>query len=114
MGILMKHVAAVLLLALAESEINEKNINATLASVGVKPNPAAIKLILAATKGKTPQQLIEMGIPKLSAACAVAAGAQPAAAAAPEKKDDKKGKKEEKKPVVEEDEDAGGFGDLFG
>merc|ERR1712151_581113 len=106
-----KHVAAVLLLALGEKEINESSIHGTLSSVGVKANPAAVKLILAATKGKSPQELIEMGIPKLSAACAAAAGAaQPAAAAAPEKKDDKKGKKEEKKPVVEEDEDAGGFG----
>merc|ERR1712032_86945 len=114
MGILMKHVAAVLLLSLAEKEINEKNINATLSSVGIKPNPSAIKLILAACKGKTPQELIAMGIPKLSAAVAVAA-AGPATTAAPaEKKDDKKAKKEEKKPVVEEEEDAGGFGDLFG
>merc|ERR1712160_206031 len=112
MGILMKHVAAVLLLALGNKDITESNINATLASVGVKPNLAAVKLILAATKGKKPQELIEVGIPKLSAACAVAASG--AAAAAPaDKKDDKKAKKEEKKPVVEE-EDAGGFGDLFG
>merc|ERR1712222_282310 len=108
-----KHVAAVLLLALGNKEINESNINSTLSSVGVKPNPAAVKLILAACKGKKPQELIDMGIPKLSAACAVAATG--AAAAAPEaKKEDKKAKKEEKKPVVEEDEDAGGFGDLFG
>ena len=34
----MKHIAAVLLLALANKEINEKNINEVLNSVGVKPN----------------------------------------------------------------------------
>ena len=53
----MKHVAAVLLLALGNKEINESNINATLSSVGVKPNPVAVKLILAACKGKNPQQV---------------------------------------------------------
>ena len=62
----MKHVAAVLLLALAGKEISkikivikdEANINATLSSVGVKPNPASVKLLLTAVKGKTPEQVI--------------------------------------------------------
>jgi ribosomal protein L12E/L44/L45/RPP1/RPP2 len=53
----MKHVAAVLLLALANKEINEANINATLSSVGIKPNPTAVKLVLAAVQGKTPEQV---------------------------------------------------------
>ena len=53
----MKHVAAVLLLALGNKEINESNINATLSSVGIKPNPAAVKMIITACKGKKPQEV---------------------------------------------------------
>jgi ribosomal protein L12E/L44/L45/RPP1/RPP2 len=61
----MKHVAAVLLLALGNKEISkwkflnldEANLNAVLSSVGVKSNPAAVKLILAACKGKKPQEV---------------------------------------------------------
>jgi hypothetical protein len=32
-------------------------LNAVLSSVGVKSNPAAVKLILAACKGKKPQEV---------------------------------------------------------
>lgn len=36
---------------------DEANINATLSSVGIKPNPSAVKILLAATSGKTPEQV---------------------------------------------------------
>ena len=60
----MKHVAAVLLLALANKEISnlklkidEKNINEIFASVGIKSNPQIVKSVLNAVSGKTPQQV---------------------------------------------------------
>ena len=104
----MKHIAAVLLLALANKEINEKNINEVLNSVGVKPNAECVKLLVAACKGKKPEQLIKEGASKLVTVTA-AAGA-PAENHDDKKKDDKKGgkkeekKKPEKKPVEEEDD----------
>ena len=111
----MKHIAAVLLLALANKEINEKNINEVLNSVGVKPNAECVKLLVAACKGKKPEELINAGASKLVTVTA-AAGA-PAENHDDKKKDDKKGgkkeekKKPEKKPVEEEDDgmDIGGL-----
>ena len=111
----MKHIAAVLLLALANKEINEKCINEVLNSVGVKPNAECVKLLVAACKGKKPEQLIKEGASKLVTVTA-AAGA-PAEHHDDKKKDDKKGgkkdekKKPEKKPVEEEDDgmDIGGL-----
>ena len=111
----MKHIAAVLLLALANKEINEKNINEVLNSVGVKPNAECVTLLVAACKGKKPEQLIKEGASKLVTVTA-AAGA-PAENHDDKKKDDKKGgkkeekKKPEKKPVEEEDDgmDIGGL-----
>ena len=111
----MKHIAAVLLLALANKEINEKNINEVLNSVGVKPNAECVKLLVAACKGKKPEQLIKEGASKLVTVTA-AAGAT-AENHDDKKKDDKKGgkkeekKKPEKKPVEEEDDgmDIGGL-----
>ena len=111
----MKHIAAVLLLALANKEINEKNINEVLASVGVKPNAECVKLLVAACKGKKPEQLIKEGASKLVTVTA-AAGA-PAENHDDKKKDDKKGKKEEKKKPekkpVEEEDDGMDIGGLF-
>ena len=111
----MKHIAAVLLLALANKESNEKNINEVLNSVGVKPNAECVKLLVAACKGKKPEQLIKEGASKLVTVTA-AAGAT-AENHDDKKKDDKKGgkkeekKKPEKKPVEEEDDgmDIGGL-----
>ena len=42
----MKHIAAVLLLALGGQEINEANIKKVLEAAGAKPNEDCIKLIL--------------------------------------------------------------------
>lgn len=113
----MKHIAAVLLLALGNKEINEKNINEVLASVGAKANANCIKMLVTACKGKKPEDIIKEGAKKL-AAVTVAAAAAPAEHHDDKdnkkggKKDDKKGKKEEKKKVEEEEEDMG-FGGLF-
>ena len=114
----MKHIAAVLLLALGEKEINEKNVNAVLASVGVKPNASCVKALVNACKDKKPEDLIKEGASQLASLSVPATGG--AAASAPakqeEKKDDKKGKKEEKKkkePEPEPEDDDLDIGGLF-
>ena len=113
----MKHIAAVLLLALAEKEINEKNINEVLTAAGAKPNENCVKLLVKACKGKKCDQLIKEGAKKLVSVVSAA----PSGEHHEEKKDDKKGgkkgkeekkKKEEEKKVEEEEEDMG-FEGLF-
>lgn len=120
----MKHAAAVLLLALANKEINEKNLNEIFASVGIKPNPNCVKALIEACKGKKCDQLVKEGLTKLGGLSfggpAAAGSTAPAGDHAEAKKDDKKGakaddKKKEKpkeKPKEEEEDDMG-FGGLF-
>ena len=114
----MKHIAAVLLLALGNKEITEANINAVIKSVGGKPDDKAVKALATYCKGKKVEDIIKEGSSKLGA---VVCGASPADSHADVKKDDKKGKKDDKKDKKEtkkeekkeeEDEDIG-FGDLF-
>lgn len=112
----MKHIAAVLLLALGEKEINEKNINAVLSSVGVKPNANCVKALVAACKGKKPEDLIKEGASQLVAIPLQSGGAVSAPAQEESKKDDKKGKKEDKKkkePEPEPEDEDMDLGGLF-
>ena len=113
----MKHIAAVLLLALADKPINEENINKVLEAAGAKPNENCVKLLVNACKGKKCDQLIKEGAKKLVAV--VAAGSSDEHHE--DKKDDKKGgkkgkedkkKKKEEEKKVEEEEDEG-LGGLF-
>ena len=110
----MKHIAAVLLLALGNKDVTEANIKAVITSVGGKPDDKAVKILADYCKGKKVEDIIKEGASKLGSVVACAGAA---AGNAEEKKDDKKGKKEDKKPKKEEkkeeeDEDIG-FGDLF-
>ena len=113
----MKHIAAVLLLALADKPINEENINKVLEAAGAKPNENCVKLLVNACKGKKCDQLIKEGAKKLVSVVAAA----PSGEHHEEKKDDKKGgkkgkedkkKKKEEEKKVEEEEDEG-LGGLF-
>lgn len=108
----MKHIAAVLLLALGGKPINEKNIKEVLQSVGVKGNDNCIKLLVEACKAKKPEEIIKEGASKLTTIVMTAGPA--AAAPAEDKKDNKKGGKPEKKkePEPEEDDDMD-LGGLF-
>ena len=111
----MKKIATVFLLSLTNKEINDKNINEVLNSVGVKPNAECVKLLVAACKGKKPEELIKEGASKLVTVTATAGA--PAEHNDDKKKDDKKGKKEEKKKPekkpVEEEDDGMDIGGLF-
>ena len=113
----MKHIAAVLLLALAEKEINEKNINEVLTAAGAKPNENCVKLLVKACKGKKCDELIKEGAKKLVAVVAAPEGGEHHEDHKDDKKGGKKGKEDKKKkkekPKEEEEEEDLGFGGLF-
>ena len=114
----MNHIAATLLISLSGKTVDKKGIEDTLASAGSKPNQKVIDLILAAIKGKKPEDVVKDGLGKLISAVGapVAAAASAAPAKEEAKKDDKKGAKKDEKPKKkaepEEDDDVG-FGGLF-
>ena len=122
----MKTLAAALLVALSGKEVTEDAIKKIFQSVGAKANDNEIKSVVAALKGKKPEEVIAEGMKKLSSA-APAGGAEHHEE---EHHDDKKGgkdkgkdkggkdkgKKEEKKKEEkkeEEEEDDIGLGGLF-
>ena len=114
----MNHIAAALLLALADKPIDKKGIESVLSAAGSKVNPVVVENILGATKGKKAEEIIKEGLPKLAVAAAVSTGAAATTDSKDAKKDDKKGgKKEEpkkkKQPEPEPEEDEGMM-DLFG
>merc|ERR1719284_1938532 len=106
----MRYVAAALLCSMGEQEVSAANMEKILSSVGVEADKERLAQVVAACKGKSTEELIAAGLPKLAsmggggaaapaAAAAAAGGAAPAAAAeaAP--------KKEEKKEESEEEDD---------
>ena len=122
----MKTICAALLVALSGKEVTEDAIKAVFKSVGAKENDGEIKSVVAALKGKKPEDVVAEGLKKLSSVGPVAAGG-----AHEEKHEDKKdggkdkgkdkggkdkGKKEEKKKEEkkeEEEEEDFGLGGLF-
>merc|ERR1740131_875145 len=101
----MRYVAAALLCSMGENEVSAANMEKILSSVGVEADKERLAQVVAACKGKSTEELIAAGLPKLAsmggggAAAPAAGGAAPAAAAeaAP--------KKEEKKEESEEEDD---------
>lgn len=63
----MKHIVALLLLALADKEVNEENINKVLNSVGMQSDPDSVESLVESCKGKESEKLIRKGIKKLNA-----------------------------------------------
>ena len=111
----MNHIAAALLLTLSNKKVDAKGIEEILSAAGSKSNKMIVDNILAATKGKSCDQIIAEGLPRLATAAGVASSAP-----VEEKKDDKKGGKDdkkakkeapkkEKKPVVEDSGSDGGM-----
>ena len=62
----MKTLAAALLLALANKEINEKNIKDIFTAAGGKANDEEIKKVVEACRGKKAEDLVKEGLKKLS------------------------------------------------
>merc|ERR1711933_62338 len=95
--LIMRYVAAALLCAMGENEISAANMEKILSSVGVEADKERLNQVVAACKGKSTEELIAAGLPKLASmgggaaapAAAAAGGAAPAAAAeaAPKKEE---------------------------
>merc|ERR1712080_296647 len=86
--LIMRYVAAALLCSMGEQEVSAANVEKILSSVGVEADKEKLKLVVAACKGKSLDELMAAGVPKLAAmgggggAAAPAAGAAAPAAAA--------------------------------
>ncbi len=99
----MEYVYAAMLIHKAGKDINEENMKKVLEAVGVSPDSAKIKALVASLEGVNIDEVVK----NAQTAQVVAAPAQGGEA----KKEEKK-KEEEKKPSVEEA--AAGLGALFG
>ncbi len=99
----MEYVYAAMLIHKAGKEVNEENMKKVLEAVGVSPDSAKIKALVASLEGVNIDEVIK----NAQTAQVAAAPAQGGEA----KKEEKK-KEEEKKPSVEEA--AAGLGALFG
>merc|ERR1712128_327926 len=106
----MRYVAAALLASLGGAEVTADSIKAILSSVGVESDDATLATVVKQLAGRSVEELIAAGAPKLAsmgggggggAAPAAAAGGD-AAAAAPAAEEKKKEESEE-----EEDDDMG-------
>jgi len=101
----MKYMYAALLLHSAAQKVDEENIKKVLSAVGVKPEEARIKALVAALSEVKIDEALK------------AAKAAPVAVAAPVAAAPAAGKKEEKKPEDDkkkEEEALAGLGALFG
>merc|ERR1712167_165786 len=106
----MRYVAAALLAALGEKDIDAKNIKSILGSVGIEAEDDKVALVVKELAGKSIEELIAEGSTKLASmpagggggAAAPAAGGAAAAADAPAAKEEKK-----EEPEEESDDDTG-------
>jgi len=106
----MRYVAAALLAALGGGAIDAATIEKILSSVGVEADKTQLDIVVKQLAGKSVEELMAEGLPKLAAvggggggAAAAAAPAGEAAAAAPAAAE----KKKEEEPEEEEDDDMG-------
>jgi len=100
----MKYMYAALLLHSAAQKVDEENIKKVISAVGVKPEEARIKALVAALSEVKIDEALK------AARAAPIAVAAPAAAPAAGKKEEKKPEDEKKK----EEEALAGLGALFG
>merc|ERR1711948_25371 len=109
MGFTMRYVAAALLCSMGENEVSAANMEKILSSVGVEADKERLAQVVAACKGKSTEELIAAGLPKLASMGGGGAAAPAAAAAAPAAAAEAAPKKEEKKEESEEEDDDMGF-----
>merc|ERR1712130_860581 len=95
----MRYVAAALLASLGGNEVTADSIKATLSSVGVESDDKSLDIVVKQLAGKSVEELVAAGLPKLAS---MGGGGGGAAAPAAEEK-----KKEESE---EEEDDDMGFG----
>ena len=108
----MRYVAASLLAALGEKDVNAKNIKSILGSVGIEAEDDKVDLVVKELAGKNLEELIAEGQSKLATMPAGGGGgAAPAAGGAAAPAADAGAAKEEKKEEPEEESDDDmGFG----
>ena len=108
----MRYVAASLLAALGEKDVNAKNIKSILGSVGIEAEDEKVDLVVKELAGKNLEELIAEGQSKLATMPAGGGGgAAPAAGGAAAPAADGGAAKEEKKEEPEEESDDDmGFG----
>ena len=108
----MRYVAASLLAALGEKDVNAKNIKSILGSVGIEAEDDKVDLVVKELAGKNLEELIAEGQSKLATMPAGGGGgAAPAAGGAAAPAADGGAAKEEKKEEPEEESDDDmGFG----
>jgi len=106
----MRYVAAALLASLGGNEVTADSIKAILSSVGVESDDKSLDIVVKQLAGKSVEELVAAGLPKLASMGGGGGGAAPAAAAAggdagaaaPAAEEKKKEESEE-----EEDDDMG-------
>merc|ERR1719312_994415 len=103
----MRYVAAALLASLGGNEVTADSIKAILSSVGVESDDKTLAIVVKQLAGKSVEELVAEGLPKLASmggggGAAPAAAGGDAAAAAPAAEEKKKEESEE-----EEDDDMG-------
>merc|ERR1712172_190821 len=64
--LIMRYVAAALLCAMGENEISAANMEKILSSVGVEADKERLSQVVAACAGKSTEELIAAGLPKLA------------------------------------------------
>merc|ERR1712203_1058783 len=97
------------LCSMGENEVSAASMEKILSSVGVEADKERLAQVVAACKGKSTEELIAAGLPKL-ASMGDGGAASPAGAAAPAAAAEAAPKKEEKKEESEEEDDDMGFG----
>ena len=95
----MRYVAAALLLAQAGEEVNAANIEKVLSSVGVEVDKKNLDIVLKNIAGKSLDDLLAEGTPKLAAVGGGGAAAAPAAGGAAAADAPAAAKKEEKAEI---------------
>ena len=108
--LIMRYVAAALLLAQAGEEVTAANIEKVLSSVGVEVDKKNLDIVLKNIAGKSIDELLAEGTPKLAAVGGGGAAAAPAAGGAAAADAPAAAKKEEKVEEEEEEDDDMGFG----
>ena len=107
----MRYVAASLLAALGEKDVNAKNIKAILGSVGIEAESDKVDLVVKELAGKNLEELIAEGQSKLATMpSGGGGGAAPAAGGSTAPATDAGGAKDEPKkdePEEESDDDMG-------
>jgi len=105
------YIHAALALYYAGQEINEENLKKVIEALGLQPDEAKIKMLVASLSEINLEEVLQQAVAVPAAAVAAAPAAAPAAGAEEEKKEEEKEEEEEEQKEVDISE---GLGGLFG